>query len=130
MTTGQHKTLASPPPYRNAVVVIAIAIGLVGSPAEQPALLAALKRATHGGLAILRFVTMFQLRANAPGLKFRDWLAAIAMLAIVGGLVLVVVVDPLIGALHGPFPELWLALAAEVAVTALFCSTMLVLVGR
>ena len=75
MTTGQHKTLAPPPPYRNAVVVIAIAIamaaifatsyslvlgratphritiGLVGSPAEQPALLAALKRATHGGLA-------------------------------------------------------------------------------
>lgn len=130
MTTGQHKTLASPPPYRNAVVVIAIAIGLVGSPAEQPALLAALKRATHGGLAILGFVTMFQLRANAPGLKFRDWLAAIAMLAIAGGLVLAVVVDPLIGALHGPFPELWLALAAEVAVTALFCSTMLVLVGR
>ena len=52
MTTGQHKTLAPPPPYRNAVVVIAIAIGLVGSPAEQPALLAALKRATHGGLAL------------------------------------------------------------------------------
>jgi hypothetical protein len=72
---------------------------------------------------------MFQLRANAPGLKFRDWLAAIAVLAIAGGLVLAVVVDPLIAALHGPFPELWLALAAEVAVAALFCSTMLVLVG-
>jgi len=80
--------------------------------------------------SILGFVTMFQLRANAPGLKFRDWLAAIAVLAIAGGLVLAVVVDPLIGALHGPFPELWLALAAEVAVAALFCSTMLVLVGR
>jgi hypothetical protein len=72
VTTSQHKTLAPPPPYRNAVIVIAIAIGmaaifatsyslvlgratphritigLVGSPAEQPALLAALKRATHG----------------------------------------------------------------------------------
>jgi len=241
VTAGQHKTLAPPSPYRNAVVVIAIAIamaavfatsyslvlgratphritiGLVGNPAEQPALLAALKRATHGGLAlypyaadaaaeeaiddqaiyaalvldqgiprvlvssassysvarvlelaaeqleletglrlyiidrhqlpptdpqglvsfyvtlassILGFVTMFQLRANAPGLKFRDWLAAIAVLAIAGGLVLAVVVDPLIGALHGPFPELWLALAAEVAVAALLCSTMLVLVGR
>lgn len=32
--------------------------------------------------SILGFVTMFQLRANAPGLKFRDWLAAIAVLAI------------------------------------------------
>ena len=28
MTTGLHKTLAPPPPYRNAVVVIAIAIGM------------------------------------------------------------------------------------------------------
>src|SRR5580704_19558631 len=193
VTTGLHKTLAPPPPHRNAVVVIAIAIamaaifatsyslvlgratpyritiGLVGSPAEQPALLAALKRATHGGLtfhpyaadaaaveaiddqaiyaalvldqgiprvlissasgysvarvlemaaeqieletglrlyivdlhllpptdpqglvsfyvtlasSILGFVTMFQLRANAPGLKFRGWLAAIAALLI------------------------------------------------
>ena len=36
--------------------------------------------------SILGFVTMFQLRANAPGLKFRDWLAAIAVLAIAGGL--------------------------------------------
>ena len=41
------------------------------------------------------------------------------MLAIADGLVLAVVVDPLIGALHGPFPRLWLALAAEVAVAAL-----------
>ena len=32
--------------------------------------------------SILGFVTMFQLRANAPGLKFRDWLAAIAALLI------------------------------------------------
>ena len=29
MTTGQHKTLVPPPPYRNAVVVIAIAIGKI-----------------------------------------------------------------------------------------------------
>ena len=28
MTTGQHKALAPPPPYRNAVVVIAVAIGM------------------------------------------------------------------------------------------------------
>jgi hypothetical protein len=40
-------------------------------------------------------------------------------------MVLVLVADPLIGALHGPFPELWLALSAEIAVAALFCSTML-----
>jgi hypothetical protein len=239
--TGQHQALAPPPSYRNAVVVISIAIamaaifatsyslvlgratphhitiGLVGSPAQRPALLAALKRATHGGLAfrryatdaaaeeaideqttyaalvldqgiprllvssasgasvarvleqaaeqitqetgqrleivdlhplppadpqglvsfymtlaasILGFVTMFQLRANAPGLHLRAWLVSIAVLAIAGGLVLALVADPLIGALRGPFPELWLALAAEVAVAALVNSTMLVLVGR
>lgn len=38
--------------------------------------------------------------------------------------------DPLIGALRGPFAELWLAFGAEIAVAALFCSTMLVLIGR
>ena len=54
MTTGQHKTLVLPPPYRNAVVVIAIAIGMAAI-----------------------FATSYSL-----GLKFRDWLAAIAVLAI------------------------------------------------
>lgn len=229
------------PPYRNALVVIAIAvtmatifaisyslvlgratphriiIGMVGSRAEDPALVAALVKATHGGLAfrpygtvaaaeeaidqqatyaalvldqraphvlvssassaqvaqvlekaaeqvdlttgqridvvdlhplppsdpqglvsfymtlaasIVGFVTMFQMRVNAPGLRLRDWLALVALLAVAGGLVLALVADPLIGALHGPFPELWLALGAEVAVAALFCSTMIVLVTR
>ena len=38
--------------------------------------------------------------------------------------------DPIIGALHGPFAELWAALGAEIAVAALFASTMVVLIGR
>jgi len=80
--------------------------------------------------SIIGFVTMFQLRANAPGLGLRAWLASIAVLAVVGGLVLALVADPLIGALQGPFPELWLALAAEITVAALFCSTLLTLVHR
>jgi hypothetical protein len=46
--------------------------------------------------SILGFVTMFQLRANAPGLGFRNWLAVIAVLAVAGGLVLASVADPLI----------------------------------
>jgi hypothetical protein len=234
------KTLGRPP-YRNALVVIVIAtvmaglfatsyslvlgratphhltIGIVGSPARRPALLGALERATHGGLAfrpygsaaaareaisqqasyaalvlgpgsprllissasgasvaqilqraawqvtqtagqpvrvvdlhplpptdpqglvsfyvtlaasIVGFATMFQLRANAAGLSLRGWLASIAALAIAAGLMLALVAGPLIGALRGPFPEIWLVLGAEVAVAALFCSTMLVLVGR
>jgi len=79
---------------------------------------------------VLGFVTMFQLRANAPGLSLRAWLACVAGLAAIGGLVLTLIVDRLIGALHGPFLELWAALAAEVAAAALFNSAMLALIGR
>jgi hypothetical protein len=43
---------------------------------------------------------------------------------------LTAVVGPLIGALHAPLGELWLALSAEVATAALFNSTMITLVGR
>ncbi len=79
---------------------------------------------------ILGFVTMFQLRANAPGLSFRAWLGCIVALAAVGALILAVVADPVLGALHGPFPELWAALAAEIAAAALFNSAMLAFIGR
>jgi hypothetical protein len=79
---------------------------------------------------ILGFVTMFQLRANAPRLSLRAWLGCVAIVAISGGLLLAIVIDPLIGALRGPFLELWAALSAEIAVAALFNSTMITLVGR
>lgn len=75
------KVVVPPPPYRNAMVVIAIAIGmatifatsyslvlgratprhitigLVGRPAQRAALLTALKRTTHGGLAFQPYRT-------------------------------------------------------------------------
>jgi hypothetical protein len=79
---------------------------------------------------ILGFVTMFQLRANAPSLSLRARLICIVVLALVGGLVLTLITDPLLMALRGPFPELWAALAAEVAAAALFASAMLTLIGR
>ncbi|MGZ4312466.1 MAG: DUF3533 domain-containing protein [Solirubrobacteraceae bacterium] len=79
---------------------------------------------------ILGFVTMFQLRANAEGLTLRAWLVCIVALALVGGLVLALITDPLLKALRGQFPELWGALAAEVAAAALFNSAMLTLIGR
>jgi hypothetical protein len=79
---------------------------------------------------ILGFVTMFQLRANAEGLSLRAWLVCIVLLALVGGLVLALITDPVLKALRGPFPELWAVLAAEVAAAALFSSAMLTLVGR
>ena len=79
---------------------------------------------------ILGFVTMFQLRAHAESLSLRAWLVCIAVLALVGGLVLALITDPLLKALWGPFPELWAALAAQVAAAALFNSAMLTLLGR
>jgi hypothetical protein len=79
---------------------------------------------------ILGFVTMFQLRANAATLSLRAWLVCILVLALIGGLVLALITDPLLNALHGPFPELWAALAAEIAAAALFNSAMLTLIGR
>ena len=78
---------------------------------------------------ILGFVTMFQLRGNAPALSLRAWLGCIVAVAVIGGLLLALVSDPLIGALRAPFPELWAALAAQVAVAALFNSTMITLFG-
>jgi hypothetical protein len=77
----------------------------------------------------LGFVTMFQLRANAESLSLRAWLVCIVVLALVGGLVLVLITDPLLKALRGPFPELWAVLAAEVAAAALFNSAMLTFIG-
>jgi hypothetical protein len=79
---------------------------------------------------ILGFVTIFQLRANAAGLSLRAWLVCIVVLALIGGLDLALITDPLLGALRGPFAELWAALAAEVAAAALFTSAMLSLIGR
>jgi hypothetical protein len=83
------------------------------------------------GATIVGFITMFQLRANAPQLTSRAWLAYIGAIAVVGGLSLTLVVtEPVLGALHGPFAEIWGGLTAQIAVTALFCATMLTLIGR
>ena len=80
--------------------------------------------------SILGFLGCFQLVANAKGLSLRAWLAFVLLLAVLGGLLLTLATGPIIGALHGPFAELWAALSAEVAVAALFASTMVVLIGR
>jgi hypothetical protein len=79
---------------------------------------------------ILGFITMLQIRVNASGLSLRAWLLCIVAVAMLGGLMLALVSDSVIAALHGPFPELWTALAAQIATGALFGSTMIMLVGR
>jgi hypothetical protein len=79
---------------------------------------------------LLGFVTMFQLRANVKTLTLGRWLAVVGTLAIVGGAALAVVAGPILGALRAPFPELWLLVSAQIAIAALFNSTMIVLIHR
>ncbi|HTX97379.1 MAG TPA: hypothetical protein VME67_22590 [Mycobacterium sp.] len=79
---------------------------------------------------ILAFVTMLLLRANVKTLTLRGWLRCLGALAVFGGAALGVVVGPVLGALHTPFAELWLLLSLQIAVAALFNSTMLVLIHR
>lgn len=79
---------------------------------------------------LLGFVTMFQLRANVKTLTLSRWLACVGALVVVGGAALAGVSGPLLGALRAPFPELWLLISAQIAVAALFNSTMLVLIHR
>src|SRR5437763_9160969 len=66
------------------------------------------------------------MRPSSP----RGWLVSVGILACVGGLVLALLADVVIGALHGPFVEISGALAAEIATAALFNATMLTLFGR
>lgn len=79
---------------------------------------------------LLGFVTMFQLRANVKTLTLRRWLLCVAVLAVVGGGALAVVSGPILGALQASFPELWLLVSLQIAIAALFNSTMLVLIHR
>lgn len=79
---------------------------------------------------ILGFVTMFQLRANVKTLTLNRWLVCVATLAILGGATLAAVAGPLLDAVRAPFPELWLLVSLQIAIAALFNSTMLVLMHR
>ena len=79
---------------------------------------------------LLGFVTMFQLRANVKTLTLGRWLAVVGTLAVVGGAALAMVAGPILGALRAPFPELWLLVSSQIAIAALFNSTMLVLIHR
>ncbi|MCG5432426.1 DUF3533 domain-containing protein [Mycobacterium sp. MYCO198283] len=79
---------------------------------------------------ILGLVTMFQLRANVKTLTLRRWIGCVGVLAVAGGAAIAAVAGPLLDALQTPFWELWLLLALQVAITALFNSTMLVLIHR
>jgi hypothetical protein len=97
-------------------------------PASDPAGLATFYLVIAATL--LGFVTMFQLRANVKTLTLGRWLAVVGILAVVGGAALAVVAGPILGALRAPFPELWLLVSMQIAIAALFNSTMIVLIHR
>jgi hypothetical protein len=79
---------------------------------------------------IVGFITMFQLRANAPGLSLRAWFGFVAGLALLLGFALSLASGPIIGALPGSFLEKWGILTLETLIAGLVSSTMIVLVGR
>ena len=79
---------------------------------------------------ILGFVTMFQLRANVKTLTLGKWLVCVGVLTVVGGLALALIASLVLRSLQTPFAQLWLLLSLQVAVAAMFNSTMLVLMHR
>lgn len=76
---------------------------------------------------LLGFVSTFVIRVNVPELSLREWLMLLPINALAGGLATALVVGPITGGLRGSLPELWLALAAWIAICALFARTALVL---
>src|SRR5206468_7516619 len=79
---------------------------------------------------IVGFVTMFQIRANAAGLRLRHWTAFVFAFAAVAALVFVLLAGPLLHRLALPEPESWAIVALQALTAATFCSTMIVLIGR
>ena len=78
----------------------------------------------------LGFVTVFQLKTHIGKVRLRGWFLLTGGLAVGAGAALAVVSDPGIGALSGPFLEIWGILTLQCAIAAMFNSLMIVLVGR
>jgi hypothetical protein len=79
---------------------------------------------------IIGFLTVFQVRANAGGLRLRHWTALVVGFALAAALALTLVVGPGLGRLHVPVAETWGILALHILAVASFASVMTVLIGR
>jgi hypothetical protein len=79
---------------------------------------------------IIGFLSMIQVRANAPGLSLRGWIAFVGALAISASLVFTLVEGPLLGRLDLPIFESWGILSLQLVAVASFASLMLLLIGR
>lgn len=113
---------AAPQSYRLQVV------DLHPLPPEDPAGLATFYVVIAA--TILGFVTMFQLRANVKTLTLGKWMVCVGVLTVVGGLALALIAGSVLHSLQTPFVQLWFLLSLQVAVAAMFNSTMLVLMHR
>jgi hypothetical protein len=78
---------------------------------------------------ILGFLTVFQVRANAPGLLLRGWTVFLLSFALVASLALALLAGPVLDRLPLPVLESWGILALQVSTVAAFASTMAVLIG-
>jgi hypothetical protein len=79
---------------------------------------------------ILGFLTVFQVRTNAAGLRLRHWTLFVLSFGLTASLVLVLVAGPLLHRLALPILESWGILALQLVTVAAFVSTMAVLIGR
>jgi hypothetical protein len=78
---------------------------------------------------ILGFLTVFQVRTNAPGLPLVGWTAFLLAFALVASLALALLAGPLLHRLPLPVLESWGILALQVITVAAFTSSMAVLIG-
>lgn len=79
---------------------------------------------------VLGFLTVFQVRANAAGLRLRGWTAFVVLFTLATSLTLTLVAGPILHRLALPIFESWGILALQMLTVATFASTMLVLIGR
>ena len=79
---------------------------------------------------IIGFLTVFQVRANAPGLPLRHWTAFVVAFALAASLVLTLLEGPILDRLDLPVLEVCGILALQILAVASFASAMTVLLGR
>jgi hypothetical protein len=79
---------------------------------------------------IIGFLTVFQVRANASGLRLHEWTALVVGFSLAASLAVTLVVGPVLDRFHVPVPETWGILALHILAVASFASLMAVLIGR
>ena len=79
---------------------------------------------------VVGFITVFQVRSNAGGLRLRHWTAWVVGFALAAALALTLVVGPVLDRFDVPVAETWGILTLHVVAVTSLASVMTVLVGR